>query len=129
MQRSGLEWAHRLSREPGRLARRYLREDAPFALRLLASSAMRRDRTDPDEWEDVLTPAEREEWFGDEDRAADHVPSAAGLAVPFEPARDPWRSDDLPGARHPADGEGPRAGGGSRPRPRPRPGHNRQPDA
>ncbi len=36
MQRSGLEWAHRLSVEPRRLARRYLREDAPYALRLLA---------------------------------------------------------------------------------------------
>ncbi|GLW31390.1 hypothetical protein Areg01_43300 [Actinoplanes regularis] len=41
MQRSGLEWAHRLSVEPRRLARRYLREDAPYALRLLARAPRR----------------------------------------------------------------------------------------
>jgi N-acetylglucosaminyldiphosphoundecaprenol N-acetyl-beta-D-mannosaminyltransferase len=40
MQRSGLEWAHRLVSEPRRLAGRYLRHDAPYALRLLASSAL-----------------------------------------------------------------------------------------
>lgn len=44
MQRSGLEWTHRLVREPGRLARRYLRHDAPYAVGLLARSAMRRTR-------------------------------------------------------------------------------------
>ncbi|MEV6343477.1 WecB/TagA/CpsF family glycosyltransferase [Actinoplanes sp. NPDC051851] len=43
MQRTGLEWAHRLGTEPRRLARRYLRDDAPYALRLLAR-ARRRDR-------------------------------------------------------------------------------------
>jgi N-acetylglucosaminyldiphosphoundecaprenol N-acetyl-beta-D-mannosaminyltransferase len=42
MQRTGLEWAHRLSTEPRRLASRYLRHDAPYALRLLAGSAARR---------------------------------------------------------------------------------------
>ncbi|MCW6005518.1 WecB/TagA/CpsF family glycosyltransferase [Micromonospora sp. CPCC 205371] len=42
MQRSGLEWAHRLSNEPRRLAGRYLRHDAPYALRLLASKAVGR---------------------------------------------------------------------------------------
>jgi N-acetylglucosaminyldiphosphoundecaprenol N-acetyl-beta-D-mannosaminyltransferase len=42
MQRSGLEWAHRLSREPGRLADRYLRHDAPYALGLLVRAAVRR---------------------------------------------------------------------------------------
>ncbi|WP_229072092.1 WecB/TagA/CpsF family glycosyltransferase [Actinoplanes sp. DH11] len=36
MQRTGLEWAHRLGAEPRRLAGRYLRHDAPYALRLLA---------------------------------------------------------------------------------------------
>ncbi|GFJ89662.1 hypothetical protein Prum_033040 [Phytohabitans rumicis] len=41
MQRSGLEWAHRLSHEPRRLAGRYLRHDAPYALRLLALNAVR----------------------------------------------------------------------------------------
>ncbi len=34
MQRSGLEWVHRLIQEPRRLARRYLLEGGPFALRL-----------------------------------------------------------------------------------------------
>ncbi|MBB2945503.1 N-acetylglucosaminyldiphosphoundecaprenol N-acetyl-beta-D-mannosaminyltransferase [Actinoplanes lutulentus] len=38
MQRTGLEWAHRLGAEPRRLAGRYLRHDAPYALRLLARS-------------------------------------------------------------------------------------------
>lgn len=42
MQRTGLEWAHRLGTEPRRLARRYLRHDAPYALRLLAGAATRR---------------------------------------------------------------------------------------
>jgi N-acetylglucosaminyldiphosphoundecaprenol N-acetyl-beta-D-mannosaminyltransferase len=35
MQRTGLEWAHRLGTEPRRLAGRYLRHDAPYALSLL----------------------------------------------------------------------------------------------
>lgn len=42
MQRTGLEWFHRLCREPRRLFRRYVVHDAPFALALLASSALRR---------------------------------------------------------------------------------------
>jgi N-acetylglucosaminyldiphosphoundecaprenol N-acetyl-beta-D-mannosaminyltransferase len=42
MQRTGLEWAHRLGTEPSRLAGRYLRHDAPYALRLLAGCATRR---------------------------------------------------------------------------------------
>ena len=42
MQRTGLEWAHRLGSEPRRLAGRYLKHDAPYALRLLTASAARR---------------------------------------------------------------------------------------
>lgn len=42
VQRLGLEWAHRLVIEPRRLARRYLRDDLPFAIGLLARAAMRR---------------------------------------------------------------------------------------
>jgi N-acetylglucosaminyldiphosphoundecaprenol N-acetyl-beta-D-mannosaminyltransferase len=38
-QRLGLEWFHRLTQEPGRLAGRYAR-DIPFVLRLLATSAV-----------------------------------------------------------------------------------------
>ncbi len=38
MQRAGLEWVHRLSREPRRLFKRYLIDDLPFALRLLLRS-------------------------------------------------------------------------------------------
>ncbi|WP_305789765.1 WecB/TagA/CpsF family glycosyltransferase [Symbioplanes lichenis] len=41
MQRTGLEWAHRLSAEPGRLASRYLKHDAPYAVKLLAQAARR----------------------------------------------------------------------------------------
>jgi len=44
MRHSGLEWLHRLGHEPHRLARRYLVHDAPFATRLLASSARSRLR-------------------------------------------------------------------------------------
>ena len=39
MQRSGLEWAHRLAQEPRRLARRYLLQGLPFAVGLLTASA------------------------------------------------------------------------------------------
>ncbi len=46
MQRSGLEWLHRLSREPHRLVRRYLIDDLPFAVRLLATSVVSRLRAD-----------------------------------------------------------------------------------
>lgn len=42
VQGAGLEWLHRLSREPGRLAKRYLVDDGPFALGMLARSAARR---------------------------------------------------------------------------------------
>ena len=42
LQKVGLEWVHRLVNEPRRLARRYLRHDAPVAVRLLAQAATRR---------------------------------------------------------------------------------------
>ena len=42
VQHLGLEWAHRLVIEPRRLARRYLRDDLPFAIGLLSRAAMRR---------------------------------------------------------------------------------------
>jgi N-acetylglucosaminyldiphosphoundecaprenol N-acetyl-beta-D-mannosaminyltransferase len=45
MQRTGLEWTHRLAQEPRRLARRYLVEGIPFLLRVLAVSARRRPST------------------------------------------------------------------------------------
>jgi N-acetylglucosaminyldiphosphoundecaprenol N-acetyl-beta-D-mannosaminyltransferase len=38
MQRSGLEWAFRLGREPRRLVKRYLVDDLPFAAALLLSA-------------------------------------------------------------------------------------------
>lgn len=44
MQERGLEWLHRLALEPRRLMRRYLVDDAPFAMRLLAASARQRLR-------------------------------------------------------------------------------------
>jgi N-acetylglucosaminyldiphosphoundecaprenol N-acetyl-beta-D-mannosaminyltransferase len=40
MQRLGVEWLHRLAQEPRRLARRYLLEGVPFAVRMLASVAL-----------------------------------------------------------------------------------------
>jgi N-acetylglucosaminyldiphosphoundecaprenol N-acetyl-beta-D-mannosaminyltransferase len=39
MQVSGLEWVHRLAREPRRLFRRYVIDDIPFAVKLLGSAA------------------------------------------------------------------------------------------
>lgn len=44
MQHSGLEWAFRLRSEPRRLARRYLIDDLPFAVGLLARCAVQRLR-------------------------------------------------------------------------------------
>jgi N-acetylglucosaminyldiphosphoundecaprenol N-acetyl-beta-D-mannosaminyltransferase len=44
MQRSGLEWLHRLIQEPKRLGRRYLVHGIPFALRLLGGAALARHR-------------------------------------------------------------------------------------
>ncbi len=35
MQRSGLEWCHRMMQEPGRLTKRYIGRDLPFLLKLL----------------------------------------------------------------------------------------------
>ena len=42
MQQGGLEWLHRLAKEPKRMSKRYLLQDIPFALSLLARSARRR---------------------------------------------------------------------------------------
>ncbi len=42
MQRSGLEWAHRLMREPRRLFRRYLVDGLPFTSGLLITAATKR---------------------------------------------------------------------------------------
>lgn len=44
MQRSGLEWVHRLANEPRRLGKRYLWHDAPFGLELLGRSLITRLR-------------------------------------------------------------------------------------
>jgi N-acetylglucosaminyldiphosphoundecaprenol N-acetyl-beta-D-mannosaminyltransferase len=44
MQRLGLEWSYRLYREPRRLARRYLCNDLPFAVRLAALQLLARFR-------------------------------------------------------------------------------------
>jgi N-acetylglucosaminyldiphosphoundecaprenol N-acetyl-beta-D-mannosaminyltransferase len=46
LQRLGLEWIHRLAQEPSRLARRYLLEDLPFALRLFPAALLHRWRGD-----------------------------------------------------------------------------------
>lgn len=47
MQRSGLEWLHRLAQEPRRLARRYLVHGVPFAMYLLTVSAWQGMRARP----------------------------------------------------------------------------------
>jgi N-acetylglucosaminyldiphosphoundecaprenol N-acetyl-beta-D-mannosaminyltransferase len=45
MRAAGLEWLFRLTSEPGRLARRYLANDLPFAARLLTTCLLNRKRT------------------------------------------------------------------------------------
>ncbi|MEU7532176.1 WecB/TagA/CpsF family glycosyltransferase [Saccharothrix sp. NPDC042600] len=42
VQKVGAEWLHRLALEPRRLAKRYLRDDLPFAFRLLAGAVKTR---------------------------------------------------------------------------------------
>jgi N-acetylglucosaminyldiphosphoundecaprenol N-acetyl-beta-D-mannosaminyltransferase len=42
VQRLGFEWIHRLAQEPKRLAKRYLVDGIPFAIKLLTSSALKR---------------------------------------------------------------------------------------
>jgi len=42
MQKAGLEWVHRMAQEPGRLVRRYLIEDLPFAAVLFGSAIAKR---------------------------------------------------------------------------------------
>lgn len=44
VQQAGLEWMHRLAQEPRRLAHRYLVQDLPFAVRLLAGAWLARGR-------------------------------------------------------------------------------------
>jgi N-acetylglucosaminyldiphosphoundecaprenol N-acetyl-beta-D-mannosaminyltransferase len=44
MQRVGLEWLHRLAKEPGRLSKRYLVQGIPFAVKLLGEAALDRGR-------------------------------------------------------------------------------------
>ncbi|MEU5696804.1 WecB/TagA/CpsF family glycosyltransferase [Actinosynnema sp. NPDC020468] len=45
VQKVGAEWLHRLALEPRRLARRYLRDDLPFALKLLVQAGKTRYRS------------------------------------------------------------------------------------
>lgn len=44
MQKAGVEWVHRMVQEPGRLVRRYLIEDLPFAAVLFGSAVAKRLR-------------------------------------------------------------------------------------
>ena len=44
LRKLGMEWAHRMSQEPGRLVKRYLVHGLPFAGRLLSGSLVRRYR-------------------------------------------------------------------------------------
>lgn len=51
MQRLGMEWLHRLALEPRRLARRYLRDDLPYAITLLSAALRRRLPTPGPGWQ------------------------------------------------------------------------------
>jgi len=95
MQRLGLEWAHRLALEPRRLARRYLRDDLPFAVGLLIRSASSRFRRHPlQETPELRPPGSRVPASrlavlpppchpGADDPLPDRTPSFSGLLVPF----------------------------------------------
>jgi N-acetylglucosaminyldiphosphoundecaprenol N-acetyl-beta-D-mannosaminyltransferase len=48
MQKSGLEWLHRMAQEPGRLAKRYLVDDLPFVTKLFHSAWTIRRQRRPD---------------------------------------------------------------------------------
>lgn len=45
LQKTGLEWVHRLAQEPRRLSRRYLIEDLPFSFELFVRSYLERRRS------------------------------------------------------------------------------------
>lgn len=47
LQRSGLEWLHRMVQEPNRLLRRYLVDDLPFGIAMATRSALRGLRARP----------------------------------------------------------------------------------
>lgn len=53
MQRTGLEWLHRMVQEPRRLVKRYLLHGIPFAIRLLSGAVVERFRKHPAD--DVMT--------------------------------------------------------------------------
>jgi N-acetylglucosaminyldiphosphoundecaprenol N-acetyl-beta-D-mannosaminyltransferase len=85
MQRHGLEWLHRVAREPRRLGSRYLRQGIPFALSLLAGTLARR----------VLRPeslAGTKAW-AELPARPDLVPAPAGI-----PAAEMLSPEPLPGA-------------------------------
>jgi N-acetylglucosaminyldiphosphoundecaprenol N-acetyl-beta-D-mannosaminyltransferase len=50
MQKTGLEWLHRLHQEPRRLAKRYLLQGLPFAAQLLGKAALERLRRRKKAW-------------------------------------------------------------------------------
>jgi len=66
MQRTGLEWLHRLISEPRRLMRRYLLHDLPFAVRLLATSALGRVKRPAGPTSPVVPVIPRQRAGGDE---------------------------------------------------------------
>jgi N-acetylglucosaminyldiphosphoundecaprenol N-acetyl-beta-D-mannosaminyltransferase len=61
MEKSGLEWLHRLRQEPGRLFQRYVIHDMPFAVRLLGTSAQRRMRHSRHPDQNAVSNSERRE--------------------------------------------------------------------
>lgn len=102
MQRSGLEWLHRLWQEPQRLFRRYVLNDAPFALWLLAGSLL--CRCVPKD--SRLSPNRRQ------------ARALAGAEAEAEAGAEADRLDDATqlgnGHEHHGNGNGKKAGNGSR---------------
>ena len=79
-QRSGLEWLFRLLSEPGRLARRYLMDDLPYALRLLTVSLVRGSVPESKRWKSPCAAGLRRFWAGAVLWPASSVVSGRGSA-------------------------------------------------
>jgi N-acetylglucosaminyldiphosphoundecaprenol N-acetyl-beta-D-mannosaminyltransferase len=79
----GMEWLFRLLQEPGRLARRYLLQGIPFAMRLLAAATYRRvmpnggwGRERNPSSSPPRSPAQREVWVDGPRRKGKHAMSS-----------------------------------------------------
>ncbi|QOV91163.1 WecB/TagA/CpsF family glycosyltransferase [Humisphaera borealis] len=99
MQKTGLEWTHRLFQEPGKLWKRYIVAGIPFAIGLLSSSAMQG------------VPNRFRRWrYGSPDRVV-----AAPVSTLPPDGSDPARSSSLTGTGTPTATTSPSSAAGGTP--------------